>query len=59
MVFVKKLNGSLQMCIDYQKLNELTTKNSYPFPRIDNLFDQLNGVQVSTRLDLETGFCQL
>ncbi|GKB89605.1 hypothetical protein Tco_1412685 [Tanacetum coccineum] len=41
MLFVKKKDGSYQMCIDYQELNKLTIKNRYPLPRIDDLFDQL------------------
>ena len=40
-LFVKKKDGTLQLCIDYQKLNQVTVKNKYPLPRIDDLFDQL------------------
>ena len=43
MLFLKKKDGSLRMCIVYRKLNKVTIKNKYPLPRIDNLFDQLHG----------------
>ena len=48
MLFVKKKEGTLWLCIDYRQLNKLTVKNKYPLPRIDDLFDQLKG-QVSFR----------
>ena len=44
-LFVKKTVGSLRMCIDYRQLNKVTMKNRYPLPRIDDLFDQLQGAQ--------------
>ncbi|GKD83224.1 hypothetical protein Tco_1350063, partial [Tanacetum coccineum] len=51
-LFVKKKDGSFQMCIDYWELNKLTVKNRYPLPRIDDLFDQLRGSNVYSKIDL-------
>lgn len=47
---MKKKDGSMRMCIDYKELNRLTVKNKYPLPRIEDLFDQLNGALYSPRL---------
>src|SRR3954464_12346442 len=58
-LFVKKKDGTLRMCIDYRPLNEVTIKNKYPLPRIDDLFDQLKGAQVLSKIDLRTGYYQL
>ncbi|GJX16751.1 putative reverse transcriptase domain-containing protein [Tanacetum coccineum] len=53
-LFVKKKDGSFRMCINYRELNELTVKNRYPLPRIDDLFDQLQGSQFFSKIDLRT-----
>nr|GEX11137.1 putative reverse transcriptase domain-containing protein [Tanacetum cinerariifolium]GEX13227.1 putative reverse transcriptase domain-containing protein [Tanacetum cinerariifolium] len=54
-LFVKKKDGSFQICIDYQELNKLTVKNRYPLSMIDNLFDQLQGLSVYSKIDLRYG----
>nr|GFA46855.1 putative reverse transcriptase domain-containing protein [Tanacetum cinerariifolium] len=58
-LFVKKKDGSFRMCIDYRKLKKLTVKNRYPLPRIDDLFDQLQGSRVYSKIDLRSGYHQL
>ncbi|GKF35195.1 putative reverse transcriptase domain-containing protein, partial [Tanacetum coccineum] len=58
-LFVKKKDGSLRMCIDYSELNKLTVKNRYPFSRIDDLFDQLQGLSVYSKINLQSGYHQL
>ncbi|GKA55160.1 putative reverse transcriptase domain-containing protein [Tanacetum coccineum] len=58
-LFFKKKDGSFQMCIRYRELNKLTVKNRYPLPRIDDLFDQLQGSSVYSKIDLRSGYHQL
>ncbi|CAA0841650.1 Uncharacterized mitochondrial protein AtMg00860, partial [Striga hermonthica] len=58
-LFVKKKDGSMRMCIDYRELNALTVKNRYPLPRIEDLFDQLSGASVFSKIDLRSGYHQL
>ncbi|GJT93324.1 putative reverse transcriptase domain-containing protein [Tanacetum coccineum] len=58
-LFVKKKDGSFSMCIDHRELNKLTVKNRYPLPRIYDLFDQLQGSQFFSKIDLRSGYHQL
>jgi hypothetical protein len=59
MIFVPKKDGTQRMCMDYHVLNEDTVKNKYPLPRIDDLFDQLHGACVFSKIDLRSGYHQL
>ncbi|KAL0546400.1 hypothetical protein IC582_016308 [Cucumis melo] len=58
-LFVKKKDGSMRLCIDYRELNKVIVKNRYPLPRIDDLFDQLQGATVFSKIDLRSGYHQL
>ena len=58
-LFVKKKDGSLRMCNDYRQLNKVTIKNKNPLPRIDDLFDQLQGGSYFLKIDLSSGYHQL
>ena len=59
MLFVKKKDGTLRLCVDYRQLNKMTVKNKYPLPRIDDLFDQLKGASVFSKIDLRSRYHQL
>ncbi len=58
-LFVKKKDGSMRLCINYRQLNKVTIKNKYPLSRIDDLFDQLKGATVFSKIDLRSGYYQL
>ena len=59
MLFVKKNNGTLRLCIDYRELNKVSVENKYPLPRIDNVLDQLQGSCVFSKIDLRSKYYQL
>ncbi|KAG8473009.1 hypothetical protein CXB51_034924 [Gossypium anomalum] len=58
-LFVKKKDGSMRLCVDYRQLNKVTIKNKYPLPRIDDLFDQLKGTTWFSKINLRSGYYQL
>ena len=58
-LFMEKKDGSLRLYIDYKQLNKITIKNKYPFPRIDDLFGQLQGARCFFKIDLRSGYHQL
>ncbi|XP_051216797.1 uncharacterized protein [Lolium perenne] len=55
-IFVDKRDGTIRLCVDYRKLNDVTIKNKYPLPKIEDLFDQMNGARVFSKIDLRTGY---
>ena len=59
MLFVKKKDGTVRLCVDYRQLNKMIMKNKYRLPRIDDLFYQLKGVSVFLKIDLRSGYHQL
>ena len=59
MLFVKKKDGTLRLCVDHRQLNKMTMKNKYLLPRIDDLFDQLKGASVFSKIDLRSKYHQL
>jgi len=58
-LFVKNKDGTLRLCIEYRQLNKLTIKNRYPLLRIDDLFDQIHGATVFSKIDLRSGYHQV
>ena len=58
-LFVKKKDGTLRLCIEYRELNKITIKNRYPLPRIGDLFDQLRDAGTFSKIDLHLGYHQL
>ena len=59
MLFQKKKDGTLRLCIDYRGLNQVTVKNKYPIPRIDELLDRLHGSNIFTKIDLRSRYYQI
>jgi hypothetical protein len=58
-LFVEKKDGTQRMCVDYRSLNEVTIKNKYPLPWIEDLFDQVKGASVFSKIDMRSGYHQL
>ena len=58
-IFVKNKKGTLRICIDYRQINKITIKNRYPLPRIDDLFDQIHGATIFSKIDLRYGYHQV
>jgi hypothetical protein len=58
-LFVQNKDGSQRMCVDYRSLNDVTVKNKYPLPRIEDLFGQMRGARVFSKIDLRSGYHQM
>ena len=58
-LFVKKKDGTLRLCVDYQKLNKVTIKNNYPLPKIDDFLVQMRGAKVLSKIDLRSIYNQV
>jgi hypothetical protein len=58
-LFVKKKDGTLRLCIDFKHVNKSIVKNKYPLPKIDDLFDQLRGAKIFSKIDLRSGYHQV
>jgi hypothetical protein len=58
-LFMKKKDGMLRLCIDFRQLNKVTVKKKYPLPRIDDLFDQLKDAKIFSKIDLRSGYNQV
>jgi hypothetical protein len=58
-LFLKKKDGTLRICIDFKKLNKVTIKNKYRFPLIDDLFDQLKGAKIFLKIELRSDYHQV
>jgi hypothetical protein len=58
-LFVEKKDGTQWLCVDYRSLNEVTIKNKYPHPRIEDLFDRMKGASIFSKIDLRSGYHRL
>ena len=58
-LFVRKKDGTLRLCINFRQLNKATIKNNYPLPRIDDFFDQLRGAEILSKIGLRSGYHQV
>ncbi|EQB62266.1 retrotransposon protein, partial [Vairimorpha apis BRL 01] len=58
-VMAKKKSGEYRLCVDYRRLNDITIKDAYPMPRVDDFFDALEGAAIFSRLDAKSGYHQI